>query len=217
MPYYGYSDPAIWNTWTWKERYPGDSELRAYFRHVDKVWDLSKDISLRTRVTEAKWEDGKWSVKTADGDTYRAKWFVAATGTSFKQYIPTFKGIRDFRGVMQHSSLWPEEPVDMKGKRVDVIGAGSTGVQVVQEAAKVASNLTQFIKSPNLALPMRQRKMTPEEIYAYKAVVPHVFKACRKTRTGLPIENSGKRVFDVSAEERQALWEEQWKRGGFDW
>lgn len=82
MPYYGYSDPDIWSTWLWTERYPGDAELRAYFQHVDNVWDLSKDIELRTRVVEAKFRDAGWDVKTEAGRDYRSKWFIAATGTS---------------------------------------------------------------------------------------------------------------------------------------
>lgn len=82
MPYYGYSDPDIWSTWIWTERYPSDSELRAYFRHVDDIWDLSKDVELRTRVVDAHFRDSGWDVKTEGGGQYRCKWFIAATGTS---------------------------------------------------------------------------------------------------------------------------------------
>ena len=217
MPYYGYSDPAIWETFYWTERYPSDTELRSYFHHAADVWDLWKDVSFRTRVVEARFSDGGWDVKTDNGDLYRCKWLIAATGTSAKPHVPQFDGMEKFKGAIHHSSLWPEEPVEMAGKRVAIIGAGSTGVQVVQEAAKVASSVTQFIRTPNYALPMRQRKITEDEIYANKALIPHVFKACRKTRTGLPIENCGRKVFDDPPDQRRALWEEQWKRGGFHW
>ena len=224
MPYYGYSDPAIWGTFQWSERFPSHYELRDYFQHVAKVWDLHRDVVLRTRVYEARYEDGRWRVKTAVGRTsepageWSCKWLIAATGTSFKPYTPTWSGMEKFKGSLHHSALWPEEPVDMSNKRVAVIGAGSTGVQVMQEAAKVASTCTQFIKTPNLAVPMRQRQVTEEEIYQNKAMFPHVFKACKGgTRTGLPITNSGRRVFDDDEETRHKLWEEQWKRGGFNW
>lgn len=217
MPYYGFSDPEIWSTWSWTERFPSHYQLRAYFEHVANTWDLWKDIELRTRVTEARWVGNRWHVKTEGGDEYVAKWLIAATGTSARPHTPQWKGMENFKGAMHHSALWPEEEVPLAGKRVAVIGAGSTGVQVVQEASKVASHLTQFIKSPNYALPMRQRQITVEEIYSQKALIPHVFKACRGTRTGLPIVNQGRKVFDDDDKKRHAVWDEQWKQGGFHW
>lgn len=135
MPYYGFSDPAIWSTFTWTERYPGGPELRSYFQHVDSVWDLSKDISLHTRVVDARFRDNGWEVKTDTGDTYRSKWLITAAGTSAKPYVPTWDGMENFKGAIHHSSLWPEEPVDMTGKRVAVIGAGATAIQVSIDTA----------------------------------------------------------------------------------
>jgi cation diffusion facilitator CzcD-associated flavoprotein CzcO len=142
---------------------------------------------------------------------------VAATGTSFKQHIPEWKGREDFEGVLHHSSLWPQENVELAGKRVAVIGAGSTGVQVVQETSKVAASVTQFIRSPNLALPMGQRKITEDEIYANKAQFPHVFKALKHTSAGLPMEGLNSNTCDVDEKERLVKWDEEWKRGGFNW
>lgn len=205
------------NRFTWTERYPSHVELRQYFRHVAEVWDLDKDIELRTRVTEARYESGRWHVKTTAGDTWSCKWLIAATGTSAKPHVPKWKGMEKFRGIIHHSAMWPQEGVDMKGKRVAVIGAGASGIQVMQEAPKVASAVTQFIKTPNLCVPMKQRQISEEEIYANKAIYPHVFKACKGTRTGLPIENTGRRVFDDDEKTRRAVWEERWKRGGFNW
>lgn len=106
------------------------------------------------------YDAGRWSVKTAEGDVYTAKWFVAATGTSFNPRIPEWKGMEIFKGVIQHSSLWPEEPLDMTGERVAVIGAGSIGVQVMQEAPNVTKAVTHFLTTPNYAIPIRQRAIT---------------------------------------------------------
>lgn len=217
FPYYSYSDPAIWKSFTWTQRFPDSHQLREYFQHVDKIWDLSKDVKLNTRVVEARYEDYGWTVKTANGQSCRSRWFIAATGTSFKQYMPDWNGRDTFTGAMHHSSLWPEEGADIHGKRVAVIGAGSTGVQVVQEAAKVSTTVTQFIRSPNLAVPMRQRDISVEEIIQHRAALPHMFKALRTTGTGLPVTNSGRMTFNDTPEQREALWEEQWQRGGFNW
>jgi cation diffusion facilitator CzcD-associated flavoprotein CzcO len=220
MPYYGYSDPAIWTNWNWTERYPGQVELSKYFEHVAKVWDLNKDVELGVRVVSATCvQDGgqtRWEVVTQQGDTYVAKFLICGTGTSFKQHIPEWEGLKIFKGEIYHSSLWPDG-VDIDNKRIAVIGAGSTGVQVVQEAAKVSSKVTHFIRSPNIALPMRQRQVSREELYAYKPAFQHVLAACRTTPSGLPTTNTGIKTFDISEAERRALWDELWERGGFNW
>lgn len=221
MPYYGYSDEEVFSSWVWKERYPSGDAILEYFEHVDKIWDLSKDIDLNVTIVGADLEESsdgpRWKATTADGHTYRAKFLICGTGTSFRQYIPKFEGLENFKGIIHHSSQWPEADVDLANKRVAVIGAGSTGVQVVQEAAKVSSKVTQFIRTPNIALPMRQRQVTREEIYAYKPTLLQGLKACRNTGSALPTVNTGLMTFDISDEKRTALWEELWERGGFNW
>jgi cation diffusion facilitator CzcD-associated flavoprotein CzcO len=219
FPYYGFSDPDIWNTFEWTERYPDHSQLRRYFEHVADVWDLRRDMELETTVKSCEYREGAsphWIVKTSKGSEYKCKWLVSATGTSFKQYMPEWKGRESFEGVLHHSSLWPHN-VDLAGKRVAVIGAGSTGVQIVQEASKVAASVTQFIRTPNIALPMRQRQITTDEIYTLKPCMPHVFKALRHTSAGQHFDGQELNTFDVDEKERLAFWDEQWKRGGFHW
>lgn len=147
---------------------------------------------------------------------WKCRWLVAATGTSFKQHIPEWPQRELFEGVIHHSALWPEN-VSLDGKKVAVIGAGSTGIQIVQEAAKAGQQVTQFIRTPNFAVPMRQRQISEDEIYANLPQIPHVFKACRSTNSGLPVVNSGLKVFDESPEQREARLEHGWKQGGFTW
>lgn len=217
LPFYGFSDSAIWNTWNWTERFPAFKELRDYFKHVDQVWGLSSDVFYDTRVTQVEWQDHAehWITKTADGQTFRSTWALAATGTSFKPNIPNLKGMNQFKGSMHHSALWPEG-VDLAGKRVAVIGAGSTAIQVVQESAKVSSRLIQYIRTPNFAVPMRQRKISKEEIYHMKPYIRHIFTACRKSDNGLPISRPTRKTLDDPEEERLRVWEENWCRGGFN-
>lgn len=179
LPYYGYSDPAIWSTWTWTERFSSNQELRGYFDHVDQVWDLSRDVSYNTKVTGAQWSDesATWLISTGEGQPqYRCTWFVSAIGTSSKPYVPNIRNLESFQGTMVHSSDWPETGIDIAGKRVAIIGAGSTGVQIMQESAKIASRVVQYSKTPNYALPMRQRPIHEEEIYTTKAHIPYLFQ-----------------------------------------
>jgi cation diffusion facilitator CzcD-associated flavoprotein CzcO len=93
FPYYGYSDPEIWNTFEWTERYPDHSQLRRYFEHDADVWDLRRDMVLEITVKSCEYQEGAhgsatsphWIVKTSTGSEYKCKWLVSATGTSFKQ------------------------------------------------------------------------------------------------------------------------------------
>ena len=158
----------------------------------------------------------RWEAVSSDGNTYVAKFLICATGTSFKQHVPQWEGFETYQGAVHHSSLWPGG-VDLKGKRVAIIGAGSTGVQVLQEAVKVSTKVVHFIRTPNIALSMRQRQISRKELYAYKPAFQHVLQACRSTPAGLPQINTGLKTFDISEAKRRELWEELWERGGFNW
>jgi cation diffusion facilitator CzcD-associated flavoprotein CzcO len=114
----------VWNTWTFTTNYPDWRELQAYFDHVDKVCNLSKDSAFETVVTSAEFDESsaKWTVKTADGRTAKTRFLIIAAGFAAKRYIPAYKGMDKFKGIMHHSSFWPPEDVDVKGKRVAVVG-----------------------------------------------------------------------------------------------
>lgn len=184
------------------------------------MWDLSKDVECNTQATKCTYQgqpsNSRWQVEVKSGATYDCKWLISATGTSFKQYIPEWKGMEKFRGTIGHSSLWPED-VDLAGKSVAIIGAGSTALQVMQESAKVADSVTQILRTPNIALPMRQRKISREEILAYRPHYPHLMQSIRKTPAALPTVGEPRTTFGVSKEEREAIWDEGWERGGFNW
>ena len=151
-----------------------------------------------------------WKVETEDDQTFCCRWLIAATGTSYKQYIPEWKGLSNFEGTIYHSAHWPEEPFPLEGKRVAVIGSGSTGLQVLQVTSKVCSHVTHFVRSPNIAIPMRQRSISEDEWHACKPQISHVFEGLRATRSGIP-------RLDVGEKSSETAMEEGWKRGGFYW
>jgi cation diffusion facilitator CzcD-associated flavoprotein CzcO len=105
---------------------PDWQELQAYFDHCDKVCNLSKDTAFETVVTSAEFDEeaGKWTVKTADGRTAKTRFLIIAAGFAAKRYIPDYKSMDKFKGVIHHSSFWPPEDVNVKGKRVAVVGTG---------------------------------------------------------------------------------------------
>jgi cation diffusion facilitator CzcD-associated flavoprotein CzcO len=107
--------------------------------------------------------------------------------------------------------------MSVKGKKVAVIGAGATAVQVVQELAKEADQLTVFMRRPSLCLPMGQRPVTSEEQKGWKTYFQTLFRAGRESRAGFPAKVLESGVMDVSDEERERHFEDIWARGSFNY
>lgn len=201
--------------WDWTEKYPGWEELRKYFAHVESKWDIKKDVAFDTRVVGAQFNNKthRWDVKTEDGRTAHARYLINALGFAAKRHFPDWKGLDTFKGEMYHSSFWPEEGVDLRGKRVAVVGTGSTGVQIAQEAGTHGSHCTVFQRTPNLALPMRQRKLTREEQQEAKKGYKDLYKYRMTTFAGFGYDFLERGTFDDNDEERQKQYEELWEDG----
>jgi cation diffusion facilitator CzcD-associated flavoprotein CzcO len=217
VPMYEYADEKVWRDWYWDERFPDRHALRRYFEHVDDVWDLRRDIRFNTRVEGARWdEEGRsWHVDTDAGDSVRTRFLVLCTGFAAKAYIPDLPGLDDFEGAWHHTAHWPQDDIDLTGLRVGIVGTGASGVQVVQEAAKVAAQVTVFQRTPILALAMQQRRLTRDEQDAEKASYPERFQRRRTTNSGFDYLEGGGSALAVSDEERRATFERLWAEGGF--
>ncbi|KAH8778058.1 cyclohexanone monooxygenase [Hyaloscypha finlandica] len=167
LPFYELSDEALWKDWTWSERFPAQAELQEYFQHVDKVYNLSKDVQFNTTVTSAKFnqETNKWYVSTDKGETITCRYLILATGFAAKEHIPNIQGIETFKGPAFHTAKTPKgkDAIEFQEKSIAVIKTGASRVQVIQELSLIADHLTVFQRTPNLALPMRQRKLDKED------------------------------------------------------
>ncbi|MEL7155762.1 MAG: NAD(P)/FAD-dependent oxidoreductase [Actinomycetota bacterium] len=221
VPNYEYSLEAVWRGWTWSERFPGGEEIRRYFRHVEDVLGLGSDISYDTRVTDARLDDdggAGWSIGLdgARAGRIRADHLILCTGFASKPYVPAIPGLDRFEGPCHHTARWPHDGLDLAGRRVGVIGTGASGVQVVQEATKVAGSLTVFQRTPVTALPMQQRPLDPVVVAEAKADYPAVF-ATRNNPPGSmhDIVRRGKSAVAATAEEREAVFTDAWNEGGF--
>src|SRR5712672_1776440 len=216
-PIYQYSRDDVWRAWQFSELYPSWQELRDYFRYVDEKLGLSRDIRFNRRVNQAEFDPAhnRWIVRSSDGSVTRARYLVLCTGLSAKPYIPDLPGLDDFTGERHHTALWPQQGLDIAGKRVGVIGTGASGVQVAQEAAGVAAHLTVFQRTPNLALPMRQKKLDEDAIRRMKEKYPEMFDRRTKTFAGFDYDVLAKSALEVSDDERQATFERLWEIGGF--
>ncbi|KAF4762971.1 hypothetical protein N7455_010888 [Penicillium solitum] len=217
VPEYEFSWPEVYNTWNWPNNYPNYQNLRDYFDHVDKVVGVKKDCAFNTVVIGAQFDtnEGRWSIKTADGRTTKAKYLVLGTGFAAKRYIPPWPGMDKFKGIVHHSSFWPEEEIDVKSKRCGIIGTGASGVQITQAWGPEAANLKVFQRTPNLAVPMRKRDLTVEEQERIKPYYPELFRYRETSFAGFLYDWCERNTFDDTPEEREAFYESVWKEGGF--
>lgn len=163
---YGYlTEPELYRDWKWSEHFAAQPEIEAYLNHFVDRFDLRDDIALDTRVVAATFDSAArvWVVDTDDGRTYRARFLLTAIGILSDPLEPREPGLEDFQGVAVHTARWPKEPVDFAGKRVAVIGTGSSGVQVIPTIAAAADQLTVFQRSPNWCAPINNAPITAEE------------------------------------------------------
>lgn len=156
-----------------------------------------------------------WTVQTAKGEIFRVKYLLLNTGFAAKRYIPEWKGIEKFKGTLLHPSYWPHEEPDLKGKKVAVIGTGSTGIQLAHELTSVVGELVVFQRTPNTSLPMAQVNYTHGEQAFPRERYPDFFRGRVSSYGGFDFNFYDRLTFDDSPEERQEVYERLWKEGDF--
>ena len=208
-------DPEMEQHFEWQERYPTQPEILKYAQHVADRFDLRRDIVFRTRVTAAHYDaEGKvWTVRTEHEDAVRASYFVMATGCLSASKLPEIPGLDTFKGETYHTAHWPHEGVDFTGKRVGIIGTGSSGVQSIPVIAARADDLTVFQRTPAYCLPARNRTLTVDEIAGMKAKYREWRQAQKESGFGVPVTPATRSALEVSDEERDAFFDQAWESG----
>jgi cation diffusion facilitator CzcD-associated flavoprotein CzcO len=215
---YGYSfSEELLQEWDWKEHFSGQPENERYLNYVADKFDLRRDIQFNSRVSSAVYDEGEhcWEVQIENGQRARAQFLIGAVGILSATYMPPFEGIDSFEGESFHTSRWPKEKVDFRGKRVGCIGTGATAVQLIPIVAKEVGHLTVFQRTPNYCAPLRNSEVAPETQSAWKARYPEIHKRCRETPAGFMHDFDPRSALEVSEEERLALYEELWALPGF--
>jgi cation diffusion facilitator CzcD-associated flavoprotein CzcO/acetyl esterase/lipase len=209
-------DSKLLEEWDWNNRYPAQAEVLAYLNFVADRLDLRRDISLETRVTAATVDQatGRWTVETDRGETISASYLIAAVGCLSAAQAPDIPGIEEFKGESYHTGHWPHEGVDLIGKRIGVIGTGSSGIQAIPEIAPEASHLYVFQRTPNFSIPARNRQFTDEEKQRLKANRVTLRESAKYSRTGNLFFPSERSPVEVDPEERLARLEADWTVGG---
>jgi len=171
-PFYCYTfSEDLVQEWDWKETQSEQSAVLAYLEHVADKFDLRRDIRFGTWVEEARYDEAaqRWSVETSTGVRASAPFLICAVGALSTPNLPDIPGIHDFAGECYHTAQWPHEPVSFEGKRVGVIGTGSSGIQSIPEIAKRAAHVTVFQRTPQYAFPAGNRPFTSEEMAQARA------------------------------------------------
>ncbi|MFC7340535.1 flavin-containing monooxygenase [Saccharopolyspora griseoalba] len=214
--YYSYSfSEELQQEWRWTERYAAQPEILDYARHVADRFDLRRDISLGTEVRSAAFDPAgdRWLVR-AGGAEVAARFLIAAVGCLSTTSMPDYPGLADFRGEAHHTGDWPDEPVEFTGKRVAVVGTGSSGIQTITAIAGEPEHLTVFQRTPNFSVPARNRPLDDEEQRQVKAGYARLRETLRRSFSGLPTERLERNALEVPREEFQAALDRNWRRGG---
>jgi cation diffusion facilitator CzcD-associated flavoprotein CzcO/acetyl esterase/lipase len=211
---YSYSwDPELEKEWTWSERYAAQPEILRYAQFVADKHDLRSDIRFTTRVESAEWNDDtkRWTIHTDNGPDVTAKFYVMATGCLSMPKVPDIEGTDRFTGEVYFTSTWPHDGVDFTGKRVAVVGTGSSAVQSIPLIAEQAEQLTVFQRTPNFSIPARNGPISDERLAEYRRDPAAYREAARWSAAGVPRPIPLEGALMVSDEERIARYEAMWE------
>ena len=215
---YSYSwDEELQQDWDWTERFATQPEILAYARHVADRHDMRRDIKFDTRIQSGNYDETahRWIVVEEDGTETSARYLVLATGCLSAARIPDLPGRASFEGATYHTGDWPHEGVDFTGKRVAVIGTGSSGIQVIPEIAKQAAHLTVFQRTPNFSLPARNQPLSPQYVDGWKSRYPEHRKTARETTgSGTLYDLPKTSAMEATADEREREYRWRWEKGG---
>ena len=216
---YSYSfDTELDQQWSWPQRYSTQPTILEYLERVAQRHDLLRGIEFETRVTAAHFDESatQWDISTNRGETLSARYFVMATGCLSLPKQPEFPGLDQFEGDWYHTGSWPHEPVDFSGKKVAVVGTGSTAIQAIPVIAQQAKQLTVFQRTANFSVPAWNYDVTDEQQAEWKAHYPQIREQSRWSNGGTTSEANPKRAAEMTAEEREAELEKRWRGGSFE-
>lgn len=215
---YGYSfSQEVLDEWHWKERFSSQPENLRYLKFVADKFDLRKYMQFNCRVEAARFDEAAnlWRLTLSDGRELTCRFPILAVGLLSIPTPPKIKGMEKFKGRSFHTFNWPHEPVALAGKKVAVIGTGATGIQVIAEIADKVGDLTVFQRRPNWSAPLNNGPISQAEMAEIRSRYKEIFDRCARTPGGFEHEPDRRGFYEVSREERLALWDKLYDSSGF--
>ncbi len=215
---YGYTfSRELLDEWHWKEHFSGQPENLRYLNYVADKLGLRKYMQFNCRVDAAHYDEAQnlWRVRVSDGRELSCRFLILALGLLSMPTLPRVEGMESFKGHSFHTFHWPQEPVDMTGKRVAVIGTGATGIQVIREIADKVGDLTVFQRRRNWSAPLNNAPISEAEMADIRRRYDEIFAACSRSPGGFVHEPDRRGFYEVTAEERKALWDKLYVEPGF--
>ncbi len=205
----------LYKAWTPSERFPGQPETEQWLNFVADRLDLRKDIQFNTRVASAHFNERteRWDITTEQGERIDAQYFIACCGMLSAPLAERFAGQASFKGQIVHTGLWPKEGIDLKGKRVAVVGTGATGIQVIQTIAPQVGSMTIFARTPQYVVPMKNPKYSQADWERFGSQFHGLKKRVQETFAGFDYDFDSGPWADKTPEERHAVLEKYWNDG----
>ena len=205
----------LYKSWQPTERFPAQPETEEWLNYVADRLDLRKDIQLSTRIISAHYceEKGRWHVTTEAGETINTQYLIACCGMLSAPLTDRFPGQSSFRGEIHHTGLWPKEGVNLKGKRVAVVGTGATGIQVIQTIAPQVGSMKVFVRTPQYVIPMRNPKYSKADWEKWGSRFHELKKRVRETFAGFDYDFDAGPWAEKTPDERRAVLEKLWEDG----
>lgn len=215
---YGYSfSKEVLEEWSWTEKHSPQPETLAYLNFVADKFELRQYMQFDCRVRSLVFDEdmSSWTIHLEDGRQITTRFVITALGTLSTPSLPNYDGMDSFEGISFHASNWPHEPLDLKGKRVAVIGAGATAIQLIPEVAKEAKQLTVFQRRPNWAAPLNNGPISTSEMTSIRERYNEIFATCAQTPGGFEHIPDSRSFYDVTPEQRRELWDRLYDESGF--
>ena len=215
---YGYSfSKELLDEWHWKERFSSQPENLRYLNHVADKFDLRKHMQFNCTVTAAHFDETNtlWRLQVDDGRELTCRFLIMALGLLSMPTTPRYDGMDTFKGQSFHTFHWPHQPIEIAGKKVAVIGTGATGIQVIAEIADKVGELTVFQRRPNWSAPLNNAPISEDEMADIRSRYDDIFATCARTPGGFEHEPDRSGFYEVSREERVALWDRLYDEPGF--
>jgi cation diffusion facilitator CzcD-associated flavoprotein CzcO len=215
---YGYLfSQQLWDEWGWQEHFAEQPEIERYLNHVVDRFDLRSAMHFGAKVSSATYDEpsSMWTITAEDRRQFRARYLISSTGILSVPHFPDVPGRPDFRGEQFHTGLWPAAPVHLEGKRVAIVGTGSSGVQLIPLAAEKAASLTVFQRSANWCTPLNNAPISQEEQERLRADFESIRETLNTSANGFLHLPHDRATFDDSPEQRRAFYERMWSSRGF--